>query len=192
MAAEADTLARLEALLFAAGDPLDEENIGTALDLSAEATREALDTLAGRYRQDPACGLELRRLEKRWLLSVKTDYNDTIATIFRGGQAPRLSRAAYETLAAVLYNQPVTRAQVEAVRGVNADAVMARLEDRGLIESCGVLEQPGRPTLYRATEECLFELGLRSAEDLEPTELLMYESIRRLEEGESDALYDRH
>ena len=77
----------------------------------------------------------------------------------------------------------MTRAQVEEVRGVNSDGIMSRLEERGLIESCGVLEQVGRPALFRVSERFLIESGLRSAEDIPAMDLLMVDSLRQWEES---------
>lgn len=181
---ERSHLAELEALLFAAGDPLDLESIAEILDLDKEVCADLLQSLGEHLDADAHSGLCLRRLENRYVLSIKASCKETTARFFRPGHMPALSSASYETLAAVLYNQPVTRAQVEAVRGVNSDGIMSRLEERGLIESCGVLEQPGRPALFRVSEKFLLETGLRSSEDLPPLDLLMYDSIRKWEERE--------
>jgi segregation and condensation protein B len=107
--------------------------------------------------------------------------------LFQPRHRPPLSQAAYETLAIIAYNQPVTRAQVEAVRGVNSDSIMARLVERNLIMETGHLETPGRPILYATTEQFLLDFGLRSVKDLPPMEMLMYGTLRDFESSLEEA-----
>ena len=98
-----------------------------------------------------------------------------------------MSQASYETLAIVAYNQPVTRAQVEAVRGVSSDSIISRLLDRGWIEEAGTLDAPGRPTLFKTSEQFLLEFGIDSIDDLPSMELMSYKTIRDLEQSLEDA-----
>lgn len=177
-------LASLEALLFAAGDGLTLAELSELLDLEPDQTRSALDNLAKHYKEDSRSAMDLRQVEDKYVLTVKTDFKDLLARLYRPGYLPPLSPASYETLACVLYNQPVTRAQVEAVRGVNSDGVIARLIERGFLEECGVLEQVGRPSLFRVTEKFMLDIGLSSVQELKPMELLMYDNLRKLENGE--------
>lgn len=180
-------MARAEALLFAAGDPVSSTVIAEVLDLEEEHIEPLMRKLKERYDDDPGSGLCLKVLNKEYILTTKESCADCLSRFFRPNHLPALTNASYETLAAILYNQPVTRAQVEEVRGVNSDSVITRLEERGLVEACGVLEQVGRPTLYRVSRRFLLEAGLESAEDLPPIDLLMYGTIREAEEeGESE------
>ncbi len=181
--ANENKLSELEALLYAAGDPLDLATLASCSETDQEVCVELLHELQEKLEEDKACGLCLREIEGRWLLTIKLSCKESCARLFRPGHQAPLSSAAYETLAAVLYNQPVTRAQVEEVRGVNSDGIMSRLEERGLIESCGVLEQVGRPALFRVSERFLIESGLRSAEDIPAMDLLMVDSLRQWEES---------
>ncbi len=180
-------LASLEALLFASGDGLTISGLMELLELGEDQVKSLLEALEAKYRDDTSSALTLRHVENKYLLSVKRDFKDLLARLYRPGYMPPLSPASYETLACVLYNQPVTRAQVEAVRGVNSDGVMARLLERGFIEECGVLEQVGRPSVFRVTDKFMLEMGLSSVEDLKPMELLMYDNLRRLENGDEGA-----
>lgn len=177
-------LASLEALLFASGDGMTLAGLMEILELGEDQLKALLEALAAKYQEDASSALSLRHVENKYLLTVKTEFKDLLARLYRPGYMPPLSPASYETLACVLYNQPVTRAQVEAVRGVNSDGVMARLLERGFIEECGVLEQVGRPSLFRVTDKFMLEMGLSSVEDLKPMELLMYDNLRRLESGD--------
>jgi hypothetical protein len=90
-------------------------------------------------------------------------------------------------LAIIAYNQPVTRAQVEAVRGVNSDSIISRLLERSLICEAGTMDAPGRPTLFATTEQFLMDFGLRSVKDLPPMEMLMYGTLRDFEESLEEA-----
>lgn len=180
---DAAMIASCEAVLFAAGEPFSIKELAKVLDCSEEQTLTYLRKLQLRYEEDEASALSLKRVDEQWLLTVKDSQDEILKRYFRPGHMPSLSPASYECLAAILYNQPATRAQVEEVRGVNSDGVISRLEERGLIEECGVLEQPGRPSVYQVTKRFLLEAGLESAEDLPPQDLLMYESIR-IAEGE--------
>ena len=98
-----------------------------------------------------------------------------------------LSQASYETLAIVSYNQTVTIAQVEAVRGVSIDSIISRLLDRGWIEEAGYLDAPGRPTLFKTSEQFLLEFGIKSIDELPSMELMSYKTIRDLEQSLEDA-----
>lgn len=178
-------LACAEALLFASGDPLPAAELAAILDLDEGAVTALMDRLRERYERDMNSGLCLKKVNDAYVLTTKEDCAECLSRFFRPSHLPALSNAAYETLAAVLYNQPVTRAQVEEVRGVNSDGIMTRLEERGLIESCGVLEQVGRPALYRVSQRFLLETGIESAEELPPIDLLMYGTIRDVE-GEQE------
>ncbi len=179
-----DLFSKIEALLFTFGRPLPCRDIAGFLGKEEEETELLLEAYKESLQKDSERGICLKRVEDRYLLSIKQEHIEFVANIWPLTVQSKLSPAAYETLACVLYNQPVTRAQVEAVRGVNSDGIMSRLEERGLIEECGILEQPGRPSVFRVTDKFMLEVGIESKEDLKPTELLMYETIRSLEEGD--------
>lgn len=179
-------LASLEALLFASGEGLSKDDLSAILELKEEDLTQALQELEHKYSEDASSALSLRRVEERYLLSLKPCHKEVLERLYHPEHLPRLSAASYETLAAVLYNQPVTKAQVELVRGVNSDGIITRLLQRGLLEECGVLEQVGRPSLFRVSEKFMLEMGISSVEELKPMELLMYENLRSLEEEVKD------
>lgn len=176
---------RLEGILYVAGEAISASELADLLELRVESVYILLDELAAKLQADPNRGLEIRKIQDRYALALKPEGREVALRYFQPGKAQSLSSAAYETLAAVLYNQPVTRAQVEAVRGVNSDGIMTRLEELGYIENCGVLEQAGHPNIYRVSERFLLETGLSSTEDLPPMDLLMLENLRTLE-GENE------
>jgi segregation and condensation protein B len=186
-----DAAAAIEALLFVSGDPLPLDRIAQVTGLEATVLKGILNTLAWRLEHDRQRGLLLREVEGSYFLATKPDMKDVLQRLFQPRQRPPLSQAAYETLAIIAYNQPVTRAQVESVRGVNSDSIMARLAERNLIQEAGHLDTPGRPILYTTTEQFLQDFGLRSVRELPPMEMLMYGTLRDLESSLENAAGDR-
>lgn len=188
-------VAMLEALLFASGDPLSLEQLSDLCQLEAEKVLSTLNAMRADYEQESR-GLWLREANGAWYLSTKPAFKSVMERLFEPKTSVGLSQAAYETLAAIAYNQPCTRAQVEAVRGVNSDGLIQRLEERGLIQVCGTLEAPGRPDLFETTMTFLQEMNLSSATALPPMEMLMYANLRQLEEaveaGRGELDEDRH
>ena len=174
--------AELEALLFAAGDPLDLGQLAQLTDCPEAELQEVLELMAQDYAQDTGRGLLLRRVEQRYFLATKPEYKEVLEALFTAPKESPLSQAAYEVLAVVAYNQPCTRAEIEAVRGVNSDHVLAKLEERGLVAVSGTLDAPGRPSLYCCTEAFLQRMNLSSTSELPAMELLMYGNLRDLEQ----------
>ncbi len=177
----AELPAALEALLFAAGDPLPLDKLVAITGQPRQLLENVLAGLADQLARDPRRGLLLRRVEEGYFFSTKPNQKEVLERLFLPRNRPPLSQAAYETLAVVAYNQPVTRAQVEAVRGVNSDSIMARLVERGLLAEAGQLDSPGRPFLYVTTEQFLLSFGLSSVQELPPLEMLMYGTLRDFE-----------
>lgn len=184
---ETDKLAALEALLFAAGDPLPRTVIAEVLQTDERETDLLLDQLKRRYLRDPMSGLRLCSMRDRVMLSTKPCYREIMERLFEPDNRPRLSRASYETLAVIAYNEPVTRAEIEAVRGVNSDSIVTRLISLGLVEARGVLDVPGQPALLFVTDRFLADFGLGSTAELPAVDLLMYDSVRALEQLKREA-----
>jgi segregation and condensation protein B len=163
-AADAELAARLVAVLYAAAGPVPRAELARALDVS----RERLDQVCAHLARTPPLGLVL--VEHQGELALGTAPTAAAAVErFLGTPPPvRLSRAALEALAVVAYEQPVTRAEVEAVRGVNSDSAIATLIGRGLVAEVGRRETVGRPALLATTAEFLRYLGLGSLEELPP------------------------
>lgn len=159
-----DDLARLvEALLFVADEPVSIADLTTALGAPIEAVQAAIDWLAA---QTPLRGISVARAGIRVQLVTIPEAAPHVERFLGMDRTTRLSSAAMETIAVIAYRQPITRAQVEAVRGVNSDAVIRTLRARNLIETVGQLEQAGRPELLGTTFEFLRYFGLESLEQL--------------------------
>jgi segregation and condensation protein B len=162
--------AYLEALLFVAPGEVNPAQLASALGLAEAQVERGLDELASFYRQQRG-GLRLQRLGGRVQLTTAPEMAAFVEAFLGLEATSRLSRAALETLAIVLYRQPVTRPQVESIRGVNSDGVMRSLLLKGLIQEIGRAEAPGRPILYSATADCLQYFGLSSLSELPPLNL---------------------
>ena len=187
-----DAPAAIEALLFAAGDPLALEKIRLVTGLERTTLVNILANLSARYERDRNRGVMLREIDGNWLLCTKPSQSGILQRLFQPRHRPPLSQAAYEVLAIIAYNQPVTRAQVEAVRGVNSDSIISRLLERGLVCEEGTMDAPGRPALFATTEQFLLDFGLRTVKDLPPMEMLMYGTLRDFEVSLEEAAGQRH
>lgn len=163
----------LESLLLVLDSPADEQSLANALDQPVDRVTEALRTLAIGYTED-ARGIDLRRVGGGWRFYTRDRYAPFVEKLLLDGQRAKLTKAALESLAVIAYRQPVTRARVAAVRGVNVDGVIRTLLARGLIEECGTDADTGG-ILYRTTELFLERLGLSSLEDLPPIAPLLPE-----------------
>ena len=164
--------AAIEAILFAAGHPVEYEKLSEVLGLSKKDVKSMVETMCEEYNSEKSKrGLLLLTYPDSCQLATKEEFLPYIREalgIKRGGN---LSASTLEALAVVAYNQPVTRSFVDAVRGVDSSYAMTSLIDKGLIESLSRLDAPGRPMLYTTTEKFLRIFGLSSLDDLPETEL---------------------
>jgi segregation and condensation protein B len=175
-------LAALESLLFVAADPVDAQQIARALDLDVETVNEGLQALAEHYQQ-AGRGLRLQARGEKVQLVTLPAAAPLIESFLSLDLTTRLSGPALETLAVIAYRQPVTRAQIEAVRGVDSAGVLRSLLQRGLVEELGRLETLGRPILYGVTDQFLHHFGLTALEQLPPLTMAdadLLESTTRL------------
>lgn len=165
-------MALLEALLFVAPEPVAPTQLATALDLPLTEIESLLDELETQYAQ-PGLerGIRLFRYRGRVQLTTAPQAAEMVERFLGLDVRSRLSRAALETLAIVLYRQPVTRPQIDSIRGVNSEGVLKNLLLKGLVQEVGRTETPGRPILYSATAECLQYFGLGSLTELPPLDL---------------------
>jgi segregation and condensation protein B len=154
----------LEAVLMVADQPLDQVTLATAVGYPVTEVGQALAALAGEY-DEQGRGFELRNVAGGWRYYTRDDYAPVVEKFVLDGQQARLTQAALETLAVVAYKQPVSRARVSAVRGVNVDGVMRTLLTRGLVEEAGTDHETGAH-LYRTTGYFLERIGLTSLSDL--------------------------
>ena len=149
----------IEAILFAAGDPVPADRIALVLGLPTEDVYSAAKQLADEYSFQQR-GIRLVRMEDALQLCSAPEYAQSITHALERRKPPRLSQPALEVLAICAYFQPVTRAYVDQVRGVDSSYTMGLLLDRGLIETCGRLEVAGRPAIYKTSELFLRTMGM--------------------------------
>lgn len=165
-----DILAMLEALLFVSHEPLSFEKLVEVLGVEAEELKDIIIEYQSMLNL-PGRGVELVNVAGGYKLMTKGSFHELVEKVIRpqGGQ---LTRAALETLAIVAYKQPVTRSEIEEIRGVSIDSMIYKLLDKELIEEVGRKEVPGHPNLYGTTDRFLMQLGLNSLDELpELTEL---------------------
>ncbi|HBV89117.1 SMC-Scp complex subunit ScpB [Desulfosporosinus sp.] len=161
--------AALEALLFVAKDPLTPELLVELLELDLAKIEELLYELRNRYAID-SCGLTLLEINGGYKLGTKPEVARYIETLYKQ-PAQALSNAALEVLSIIAYKQPVTRGEVDFIRGVQSDRALATLVEKGLVKEVGRKEGPGRPILYATTEQFLLHFGLRSLDDMPSLEM---------------------
>jgi len=161
--------ALLEAILFVASEPISPSQLGLTLGLSSQQVERALDDLEAHYSQYSFDrGLRLQRHHGRVQLTTAPQASKTIETFLGLESTTKLSQAALEALSIIAYREPVTRPQIDAIRGVNSDGVLRSLMSKGLIEEVGRANSPGRPILYSITTDFLQHFGLKSIQELPP------------------------
>ncbi len=161
-----ETLKTLHALLFVTDRPLSAGRLAEALgDVDDEMVSTLLEEL-GEELEKAAMPYRLREIAGGYQLTTESEYAPYVRRMLQIKKKNRLSKSALETLAIVAYKQPATRAQVEAVRGVSVSHAFDVLQEKRLIKVSGVAETPGRPKLYRTTDEFLVHFGIKSLKEL--------------------------
>ena len=155
----------IESILFAAGRMVAIEEMQMVLEMTKEDLEKILDKMAEEYKAENR-GIELIRLNNGYQLCSKKENYEYIYPVIDKRNKPKLSNAAIETLSIIAYNPRISRAEIEAIRGVNVDATIYKLLEYGLIEEAGKLDLPGKPMSYRTTDEFLRMFGYGSLNDL--------------------------
>lgn len=155
----------IEAILFSAGRPVKKSDLILALEISQEDLENLVENMQEEYKQGNR-GIEIIKMEDSYQLCSKKELYSYIYPVLDKRNKPSLSNAALETLAIVAYNPQITRAEIEAIRGVSADACVYKLLEYGLIEEAGKIDLPGKPMSYKTTPEFLRMFGYSSLEEL--------------------------
>lgn len=155
----------IEAILFAAGRPVSKKEFILNLEMEEEDIEKIIASMQEEYQQQ-ARGIEIIKVEDSYQLCTKKELYDMIYPILDKRNKPNISNAALETLSIIAYNPKITRAEIEAIRGVSADACVYKLLEYGLIEEAGKIDLPGKPMSYRTTQEFLKMFGYTSLEQL--------------------------
>ena len=174
--------AAIEALLFAAGDAVELKRLALAIECSEEETKKYIEEMQERYSQDDR-GISLIALGDSYQLCTKNDYYDELIKLEINAKKPHLTDVLLETLAIIAYKQPVTRLEIEQIRGVKSDHAVSRLIEMELVKELGRLDQPGRPILLGTSEEFLRNFGMSS-----PAELPDIDPVKAADlEGEAES-----
>jgi segregation and condensation protein B len=172
----------IEALLFSSDQPLPLTLLCEALETGPEEVSAALHRIGQEYAARDA-GVELREIAGGWMLVTTSEHAEWVGRMLRGKRKMRLSRAALETMAIIAYKQPVTKSEVEAIRGVDSSAVLSTLLERNLVTIRGRSKVVGRPLLYGTTLEFLEYFGLKDLSELpRPEELRALVAAREPEQ----------
>lgn len=155
----------IEAILFASGDPVSESRLAEVLEIDRAAVRQLAEGLSDHYDYHRR-GIKLVRLDDRYQLCSRKDYSPYVRKALETRRTQSLSPSSLEVLAIIAYNQPVTKAQIEQIRGVDSSYTVGSLVDKGLVMDCGKLDVPGRPRLFKTTPDFLRVFGISSLSQL--------------------------
>ncbi|MCF0135890.1 MAG: SMC-Scp complex subunit ScpB [Lachnospiraceae bacterium] len=154
-----------EALLFAAGEPVSRKDLAKVLGVSEQEAESIVLDLAQEYKMQDK-GMQVIRLEDRFQMTTNPLYYPNIELLYRQQAQIRLTDTQLETLAIIAYRQPVTRQEINDIRGVSSDAVVTRLQEMGLVEEAGRLKAPGRPLLLKTSDAFLKAFKLSSVREM--------------------------
>ena len=157
--------AQIEAILFTMGEAVEAERIAVALDHDVDTVRRVARNMMDRYRS-AARGIQIIEINDSYQMSTKQSMYESIIKIAHVPKKHVLTEVLLETLSIVAYKQPITRQEIEAIRGVSCDHAVNKLVEYGLIAEVGRLDAPGRPILFGTTEDFLRSFGLASLEEL--------------------------
>lgn len=155
----------IEAILFSAGRPVEITEFMSALEIGFEDVENIIEDMCSEFRSSKR-GIEIVRMDKSYQLCTKKEFYEFIYPIFDKRSKPNLSQAALETLSIIAYNPKITRAEIEAIRGVNSDGTIYKLLEYELIQDAGKMDAPGRPTMYETTKNFLKMFGITNLEEL--------------------------
>ncbi len=185
MESEQKLTAEIEAVLFAMGTSVEAERLAQALEIPVDLLRSHLERMMTEYEQDNR-GIRLIRLEDSWQLCTKKEYYETLIRIARIPRKIRLTDVMLETLSIIAYKQPVTKLEIEKIRGVKSDHAVNRLVEYELVEELGRMDAPGRPILFGTTENFLRHFGVSSVQELPVVDPLAKEDFKLEAEKEVD------
>lgn len=182
----------LEGLLFVVGeDGLTLQQIEDVLEVSEDESKELIMELKKDY-EDDSRGLRIDFLGNRFKLTTKFEHREYYQKLIESPTTNSLSQAALETLAIIAYNEPITRVQVDAIRGVGSASIIRKLVAKGFIKESGRSDIPGRPILYETTNEFLDYFGLASVDELPSIENFIQEEETGVDEDNSDLYTSRY
>lgn len=160
-----DIGARLEAVLFSSGESVESERLCESLGITEIELRNAAEKLKNDYNESGR-GINIIELENAYQLVTKPEFYDDLISISKNPKKPQLTDALMETLSVIAYRQPITKAEIEKIRGVSSDHAVNRLVEFEIVKEVGRVNAPGRPILFGTTEEFLRRFGFSSRDDM--------------------------
>ena len=194
---KSDIKSAIESMLFVSGEPLPLRELSNNLELKEKNVEEILNEMANEY-ENKSRGIRLISINGAYQLVTKSENSDFVQKLLKKNKKHSLSQASIESLAIIAYKQPITRIDIDEIRGVKSESAIARLIERGLIKDIGRLEVPGRPILYGTTDEFLRQFGLQTIKELPSLDLysdeetqssidLLNKAIEDMESEEDDS-----
>ncbi|MEG0073629.1 MAG: SMC-Scp complex subunit ScpB [Clostridia bacterium] len=163
---------KIEAMLFATGRDIQIDELSVVLELPNEEIEKAVETLKTRYENR---GIKLIKIANGYQMVSNNIYYEDVCKLYEESKARGVTKTAMEVLSIIAYNPKITKGQIEKIRGVNSDAAVNRLVEFSLVTECGRLNAPGRPAIYKTTNEFLINFGLSDIKDLPDYETLKTE-----------------
>ena len=171
----------IESLLFVAGEPLNIRDIYNNLELDRKTVKSILDELAEDFNSESR-GIKLINIDDSYQFVTKSENSEYIQKMLKKNKRQSLSQASIESLAIIAYKQPITRVDIDEIRGVKSESALQRLLESDIINDVGRLEVPGRPILYGTTDEFLRQFGLQSLKELPTLDLYKdYDTVNSLD-----------
>ena len=177
------TEAIIEAILFTMGDSVEVDKIAKAVEHDVETTRKIIHNMMDRYQAEDR-GIRIIELENAFQLCTKSEMYEYLIRVARQPKKVVLTEVALETLSIIAYKQPITKTEIEKIRGVKCDHAVNRLIEFNLVTELGRLDAPGRPILFGTTEEFLRNFGVQSLEDLPVVNPVQVEDLKAEAEEE--------
>lgn len=163
----AELEAIIEAILFVTGEAVPLGTIADAINMDKATTKAIINTLSDKYLTEKR-GMQIIEIEDGYQMCTSPECFEAIRSLYKSPQKQGLTQSLLETLAIIAYKQPITKAQIEEIRGVNADHAVYKLTEKGLVCEVGRKDVPGRPILFGTTTEFLRFFGFKSVNDLPP------------------------
>ncbi len=176
----------IEAILFASGEAVSIKNISAAVEQDEKTVASVVNNMADKYTLEKR-GIKIIQVGESYQMCTDPQYFDYIKKLYQSPARKTLSTTLLETLAIIAYKQPVTKGQIEEIRGVSADHAVNRLVEYGMVEERGRLDAPGKPILFGTTDDFLRYFGFRTLDDL-PQTFADHEQLRLEAEREADEL----
>ncbi len=180
----------IEAILFTMGESVELEKIAGAIDLDKKETKKLIEELQAEYKNSQNIGMNIIELDGAYQMCTKPEMYEYLIKIAKQPKKRVLSDVMLETLSIIAYKQPVTKAEIEKIRGVSSDHAVSRLVEYGLVQELGRLDAPGRPLLFGTTEEFLRSFGVQSVDELPVLSPVQVEEFKQEAEAEMHVKLD--